>query len=208
MKVYLYVLDTMADWEYALLMAELNTKRYFSNRQQNLEIITVSHNTHPKTTMGGFKIVPDITVKELSLCEEDYLILPGGEQWFEKENEAILIQAKIHVDFNRSVAAICGATLGLAKYGALDSKYHTSSDKHYLKQICPEYKGESLYKDQLVVNDNKLITATGIAPLEFAYEVIKSLNVFSEETLVNWYGLYEKKEPKYFFGLMKSIQNS
>lgn len=205
MKIYLYVLNTMADWEYALLMAELNSKRYFSNRQQNLEIIMVSHNTNPKTTMGGFKIVPDITVKEMSLSENDYLILPGGEQWFEKENESILIQAKMHIDLNRRVAAICGATLGLAKYGALDSKYHTSSDKNYLKHICPDYKGESFYKEQLVVVDQNLITATGIAPLEFAYEVIKSLNIFSEETLVNWYGLFEKKEPKYFFGLLNSI---
>lgn len=28
-KVYLYVFDTMADWEIGYLMAELNTGRYF-----------------------------------------------------------------------------------------------------------------------------------------------------------------------------------
>ena len=107
-----------------------------------------------------------------------------------------------------NVAAICGATTGLAKHGALDSKLHTGSDKKYLKMVCPEYRGEEYYKDAIVVNYKGLITASGIAPIEFSYEVIKNLKVFSDETLNNWYGLYDKKEAKYFFGLMKSLENN
>ena len=48
----------------------------------------------------------------------------------------------------------------------------------------------------------------GVAPVEFTREVIRNLKVFSDETLNNWYGLYDKKEAKYFFGLMNSLQNS
>jgi len=207
MKVYFYILNTMADWEYGYLLAELNSKRYFSHPKKELEIITVSHDKSPKTTMGGFKITPDITVAEMSFSEEDFLILPGGDQWLEKDNAEILIKAKSLIDDDMNVAAICGATLGLAKHGALDSKLHTGSDKNYLKMICPEYKGEEFYRDQAAVNDKNLITATGVAPLEFTYEVIRNLKVFSDETLNNWYGLYSTKEAKYFFGLMKSMQN-
>jgi putative intracellular protease/amidase len=206
MKVYFYILDTMADWEYGFLLAELNSKRYFSHPKKDLEIITISHDKSPKTTMGGFKVVPDSAIHEMNFSEGDFLILPGGDTWLEKENEAILMKSKTLIDNDMNVAAICGATVGLARHGALDSKLHTSSDKNYLKMMCPDYRGEDFYKDAVVVNHKNLITATGVAPIEFTYEVIKNLKVFSDETLTHWYGLYDKKEAKYFFGLMKSLQ--
>ena len=39
--------------------------------------------------------------------------------------------------------------------------------------LCKNYRGENLYENKFVVIDNNLITATGLAPLEFSYEVIK-----------------------------------
>lgn len=206
MKVYFYILNTMADWEYGFLLAELNSKRYFLPSKKNLEIITVSNDKNAKTSMGGFKITPDITINELDFSNDDFLILPGADKWL--ENEEILIKSKEFINNDMNVAAICGATIGLAKHGALDTKLHTSIDKEYLKMLCPEYRGEEHYKDAIVVNNKRLITASGIAPIEFSYEVIKNLKVFSDETLNNWYGLYDKKEAKYFYGLMKSLENN
>jgi putative intracellular protease/amidase len=208
MKVYFYILDTMADWEYGFLLAELNSKRYFLHSKKNLEIITVSNDKNTKTSMGGFKITADITINELDFSNDDLLLLPGADKWLENENEEILIKSKDFINNDMNVAAICGATIGLAKHGALDSKLHTSIDKEYLKMLCPEYRGEEHYKDTLVVNNKRLVTASGIAPIEFSYEVIKNLKVFSDETLNNWYGLYDKKESKYFYGLMKSLENN
>ena len=208
MNVYFYIINTMADWEYGFLLAELNSKRYFLPSKKNLEIITVSNDKNTKTSMGGFKITPDITIHELDFSNEDFLILPGADKWLENEHEEILIKSKEFINNDMNVAAVCGATIGLAKHGALDSKLHTSIDREYLKMLCPEYRGEEHYKDAIVVNYKNLITASGIAPIEFSYEVIKSLKVFSDETLSNWYGLYDKKEAKYFYGLMKSLENS
>lgn len=208
MKVYFYILNTMADWEYGFLLAELNSKRYFLNSKKDLELITVSNDKNAKTSMGGLKITPDITISEMDFSDEDFLILPGADKWLEPENEEILLKSKEFINDDMNVAAICGATMGLAKYGALDSKLHTSNDKEYLKMICPEYRGEKYFEDTVVVNNKGLITASGIAPIEFSYEVIKNLKVFSDETLANWYGLYDKKEAKYFFGLMNSLENS
>jgi putative intracellular protease/amidase len=205
MKVYFYILDTMADWEYGFLLAELNSKRYFLPSKKDLEIITVSNDKKAKTSMGGIKITPDITTDELDFTNEDFLILPGADKWLENEHKEILIKSKEFINNDMNVAAICGATFGLAQYGALDSKLHTSNDKEYLKMICPQYRGEAHYQDAIVVNHKRLITASGIAPIEFSYEVIKNLEVFSDDTLKNWYGLYDKKEAKYFFGLMKSL---
>lgn len=41
--------------------------------------------------------------------------------------------------------------------------------------VCPNYKGEQLYKMEPAVCDENLITASGVAPLEFAMEVLKKL---------------------------------
>ena len=92
---------------------------------------------------------------------------------------------KAYIEQIINVAAICGATLGLANVGALDNKKHTSNDKALLKQVCKNYKGEHLYEDTPAVRDGNLITATGIAPLEFTFGVLKLLNVFGEDTLIN-----------------------
>lgn len=207
MKVYFYILDTMADWEYGFLLAELNSKRYFLPSKKDLEVITVSRDKSAKTSMGGLRITPDITLSEMNISAEDFLILPGADKWLESENEEILIKAKELIEKDRNVAAICGATIGLAKHGALDAKSHTSNDKGYLQMVCPAYQGEKNYQDSVVVNSENLITASGIAPLEFSSEVLKNLNVFSAETLENWYGLYAKEEAKYWYGLMQSLGN-
>lgn len=105
------------------------------------------------------------------------------------------------------VAAICGATIGLAKKGLLDSAYHTSNDLEYLKMIVPNYSGEKYYKREVAVNDKNLVTASGIAPLEFTVEVIRLLDVFKPEVLNLWLNLYKTHESRYFFELMDKIKN-
>ena len=50
-KVYLYVFDTMADWEIGYLMAELNTGRYFKKGLESLEVMTVGIDRSPVTTI-------------------------------------------------------------------------------------------------------------------------------------------------------------
>jgi putative intracellular protease/amidase len=104
------------------------------------------------------------------------------------------------------VAGICGATIALADNGLLDNKRHTSNDIEVLKIFCKKYKGENLYENKFAVVDGNLITATGLAPLEFTFEVIKKINVMETNTLNAWYNLYKTKEPKYFFELMKSLE--
>lgn len=72
--------------------------------------------------------------------------------------------------------------------------------------ICPKYSGEHFYQDKAAITEKNLITASGIAPVEFSYEVLKLLNVFRETTLEAWYNLYTKKETKYFYELMDSLK--
>lgn len=206
-KVYLYVFDTMADWETGYLIAELNSGRYFKKGLAPVEVITVGVDQNPVTTMGGLKILPSISVDECHLESTDVFILPGGETWTEEIHEPILKKASKALGEGTVVAAICGATVGLAKMGLLDSRRHTSNDLEYLKMICPTYQGVPYYEMEPAVTDGNLVTASGVAPLEFAMHVLKVLDVFAPETLHAWFHLYQTHEPKYFFELMGSIES-
>lgn len=204
--VYLYVFDTMSDWEIGYLAAELNSGRYFRQGVAPAKIVTVGIEKTPVTTMGGLKIMPDMKVEECSINSVDALILPGGNTWTEAIHVPILKMAEKCVKEGIVVGAICGATIGLAQAGLLESRWHTSNDLAYLKMICPSYTGEDYYKVESAVTDGNLITASGVAPLEFSVHVLKALDVFSPKTLDAWYRLNKTHEPEYFYELMNSIQ--
>ena len=204
MNIYLYVLDTLADWEISLLIAEINSGRYLKKGIEKPQIIKVGNDLTSIKTMGGIEISPDMDVDKMDIKNGDLIILPGADTWQNGNNQKII--DKIKENPNITVAAICGATAALADNGILDNRKHTSNDKEYLKMVCKNYKGENFYEYKLVVVDNNLITATGIAPLEFTYEVIKKINIMENDTLEAWYGLFKTKEPKYFFELMNSIK--
>jgi putative intracellular protease/amidase len=204
--VYLYIFDTMADWEVGYLNAELNSGRYYRKGSQPLKIVTVGIDNTPVITMGGIKIIPDIGYKEFIIEDAAALILPGGNTWTESIHDPILKKTEECLQKGAIVGAICGATMGLAEKGMLNNRWHTSNDLGFLKMTCPNYEGEVYYKQEPAVTDRNLITASGIAPLEFTVHVLKKLDVFSLETLDSWYNLYCTHEPKYFYELISSIQ--
>jgi putative intracellular protease/amidase len=205
--VYLYVFDTMADWEIGYLTAELNSGRYYKKGLAPSKIVTVGTSKTPVITMGGLSILPDIELHECTMENADALILPGGNTWTEQVHDPILSMAEQFLKEGIIVAAICGATIGLARKGLLDSSRHTSNDLGYLKMICPGYEGEQYYKQEPAVADGNLITASGIAPLEFSLHILKALDVFSAKTLDSWYHLYKTHKAEYFYELMDSIQS-
>ncbi|BCZ47267.1 glutamine amidotransferase [Clostridium gelidum] len=204
--VYLYVFDTMADWEIGYLSTEINSGRYYKKGLMPLKVVTVGITKTPITTMGGLTILPEIELKECSDKDAAALILPGGNTWTEAIHAPIIRMAEKYLEKGIAVGAICGATIGLAMGGVLNKRAHTSNDLGYLKMVCPSYDGEKYYKQECVVTDGSLITASGIAPLEFTLHVLKILEIFLPETLDAWYNLYKTQESKYFFKLMNSIQ--
>ena len=204
--VYLYVFDTMADWEIGYLTAEINSGRYYKKGLMPLKVVTVGISKTPITTMGGLTILPEIELKECNTYDAAALILPGGNTWTEAIHAPVIRMAEKYLEEGIVVGAICGATIGLAIGGVLNKRDHTSNDLGYLKMVCPSYDGEKYYKQECVVTDGSLITASGIAPLEFTLHILKILDVFLPETLDSWYKLYKTKDSKYFFELMNSIQ--
>ena len=200
---YLYVFDTLADWETGYILAELSSGRFFKDTAPSYEVITVSSSLAPITTMGGVKILPDLPLEEVAEAPAGILILPGGETWLEPFHDPIFDTVKAFLNASIPVAAICGATAGLASRGFLDACTHTSNDLGYLKAVCPAYRGESYYLAQSVVTEGNLITASGLAPLDFARAILKKLDVFHATTLEAWYKLHQTGEAQYFYSLMK-----
>ena len=208
MKVYIYILNTLADWEIGYLTAELNSGRFLDKTRPPVELIKIGNTTEPIKTMGGITITPDENIDNIKFEEDDLLILPGADTWTEEENKKIIDIVSSIIDEKVIIAAVCGATIALANKGILNNRKHTSNDLEVLKMFCPEYTGENFYLNQPAVTDDNLITASGIAPLEFSYELLKRTNLMKTETLEAWYQLYKTNDSKYFYALMESIEGA
>ena len=72
--------------------------------------------------------------------------------------------------------------------------------------FCPNYSGSKFHTNEPAVTDDNLITASGLAPLEFSHEVFKKAGVMKKNTLEAWYGLFKTRDPKYFSMLMESLE--
>jgi putative intracellular protease/amidase len=205
MNAYLVVVDTLADWEIGYLAAELHSRRFFANPLAEFGFRRVGLTDAAVTSMGGAMHVPDLVLADLVLEAGDVLILPGSERWDQPELRPMLELARDALDAGHNVAAICGAVDGLASVGALDARRHTSNDLGFLKQACPSYRGEKLYRHEPAVRGDNLLTATGLAPLEFSAEVLKMLKVWRPETIRAWYQLHKTRKERWYHALVASM---
>ena len=187
-NVYLFVFDSMADWEYSFAVAGINNPRFQKNPGR-YRIITVGLTRETVTTMGGLRVQPDLSLSEIETEDAAMLILPGGDVWETGGNCAAIDLARIFFIEGVPVAAICAATLALARAGMLDDFHHTSNSREYL--AATGYRGGKFYCDVPAVSDENVITASGLAPLEFAREIFKTLDLYSAAALDSWYALFK-----------------
>lgn len=68
---------------------------------------------------------------------------------------------------------------------------HTSNHILYLKNVAQEYSGDKNYIDSLAVRDKNIITANGIAPIEFAKEIFQKLKLYSDNDIEKWFQLFK-----------------
>jgi putative intracellular protease/amidase len=193
------VYDGLADWEVGHLLAELRTGRYTGTRW---DVVTVGASDAAITTMGGVRILPDMSLGELDPAASDLLILPGGDMWDAGGGEAFAAAAGRFLDDGVPVAAICGATAGLARAGLLDSRRHTSAAAEYL--AATGYSGGEHYVDERAVVDGDLITAGPQSPVQFACATLRRLGLASDRTLRAYEQLFHGGDPAAFGVLMQA----
>lgn len=203
--LYLFVTDTLADWEPGHVIAELRSGRYLKDPSSRYDIVLCGSTLEGITTMGGIPMVPKVRVEDVRPRENDILVLPGADTWLDPGKEPVMETVRQLLEDGVVVAAICGATLALANAGLLDSRPHTSNDLMALKMFCPGYRGEHFYRNEPAVTDGNLITASGLAPVEFAHHIFRKLDVMSPAALEAWHGLFTTRRPEFFYNLMESV---
>lgn len=203
--IYVYVPDTLADWEIGYVTAELHSGRFFKKNAPQVLLKTVGCSREPIQTMGGLTVVPDCVVEEIAVRETSVLLLPGGNTWSDPKHAAILQKAGALLAAGATVCAICGATAALAGVGLLDNRPHTSNGPGFLEMFAPAYRGTGFYVDQPSVVDGSLITAAGTGGLLWAKQILERLGVFAPDTLEAWYAYYSTGKPQYFYALMQTL---
>lgn len=89
-KVYVYLLNTTADWEIGHICAELNSRRFFKKDAEEINLKYVSASKETVRTMGGLTVTPDCLVDDISIDEKTVLILPGADTWNDESNNKVL----------------------------------------------------------------------------------------------------------------------
>jgi len=198
--VHLAVYDRLADWEFGFATVGIGTPD-FQRRPGRYQVRTVGLGTGPVTTAGGLRITPDLAVADLDPAGSAMLILPGAGTWESGDNEPFAKTARRFLDAGVPVAAICGATFGLAVEGLLDDRDHTSNVVDYL-EMAPGYAGAERYRQVRAHRDRGLITAGAASPVEFAREIFAELDLYEPAVLDAWYGMYSTGDPAWFGKLM------
>jgi len=171
--VYLLVVEGFADWEPAHAVAELR-------RHGKFRVESVGLTLAPVTSMGGLTVLPSKTVANVDISDVAVFILPGGDRWEKDAVEPQLETLLRQLDgAGVPIAAICGATVAIARIGLLRGRRHTSNGLEYLQSHVPGYGEAGTYVDAPAVRDAKLITASGLADVEFARELFEELDVLT-----------------------------
>ena len=182
--VYLLVVPGFADWEPAHAVAELR-------RHGHYRVEVVGFSTDAVQSMGGLTVQPTRTLADVDPADVAVFILPGGDRWEQQPLEPELKTLLHTLDLTGvPIAAICAATTAVARAGLLRGRRHTSNGLSYLQQQVPEYTENESYVDAPAVRDRGLITASGLADVEFASAIMTELEVLSGDDRTVWTTLF------------------
>lgn len=204
-NIYIYLLDTMADWEIGYILQGL-TRQDMAD-EVKYQVKTVGITKKPIRTLGGMTMVPDCSIDEISQDLVGALLLPGADTWKEEVHKPVLDLALLCIDQNILVAAICGATLALADLGVLNNRTHTSNSLEFLTAFSTEYIGSPFYVNEMAVRDGNVITASSAGGLLWAKLILECLSIYRKEVIDAWYGYFSTGRLEYFMDLMEASQN-
>src|SRR5256886_9765676 len=182
--VYFLAVPGFADWEGAHALAELRRHGHY-----RVQVMGLSHDA--SQVMGCLTVQPTAAFGELDPGDVAVFILPGGDRWEQQPVERELGAALKTLQARAvPIAAICAATTAVARAGLLAGRRHTSNGLEYLQQHVPDYAGSAMYVDAPAVRDRGLITASGLADVEFAEEIMAELGVLSDSDRSYWTSLF------------------
>lgn len=184
--VLFVILDDYAEWEGAYLSSAIRELT-----QSEVEVKTLSINSLPLKTIGGFTILPDYN---LTTIPDEYLglILIGGNSWKNKEANALFPIIEDALRQQKVIASICYAAEFMAANGFFNTVNHTSNGIEGIFAWKDHiYTNESAYRNTQSVRDGNFVSANGTASLEFARDTLRALNIVEEREISEWYALHK-----------------
>lgn len=170
-RIAILLTNGYADWECAYLNG-------IGSAYYRIETVNVTPNGDRVVSQGGLQTIPDDSQASIDPGTFDALVLCGGTIWETDDAPDIRQLALNFLKEGKNVAAICGATLALAKAGILDDKRHTSNAPGFLTEHAKHYHGGSLYVDEVTaIEDQNVITAPGHAPARFSAAVFRAVGI-------------------------------
>lgn len=161
--------EGFADWETALLNA--GARQYYG-----ITTLFATPGGKPVRSAGGLLVTPDVAVEDIDVGAIDALVVNGGTAWSQPDAPDISATLMAARDAGKTVAAICDATLALARAGLLDGIAHTSNSAENLAPTG--YAGAAHYRDQpSAVVSGRIVTAPGTAPVSFMGGVLETLGL-------------------------------
>lgn len=191
--VYVAVFEGFADWQVALALSEIR-------RPGDWQVRTAGFTGGPVISMSGLQVVPDIRLDRLDLEAAALLVLPGGHLWLPHEIEQITHAARCVHEAGAPVAAIDQGVLAVARAGLIDRCRHTGNWIGQISREVPAYQGHEQYDGHvLAVSDGGVITASHLGSVEFAREIIHTLDLYSSSDRDYWYRLFKHAIPPPWF---------
>ncbi|MCR9137958.1 MAG: DJ-1/PfpI family protein [Alphaproteobacteria bacterium] len=170
-KIVIVLTNGYADWECSFLNG-------IGQAYYNVETTKVTPNGDNVISMGGLKTIPDDALETIRPDAFDAMVLCGGTIWETADAPDTASLARSFLDADKTVAAICGGTLALARAGLLDDRRHTSNAAAFLTGNVDAYLGQSHYVDAVTaIDDRNVITAPGHAPARFSAAVFRAVGV-------------------------------
>ncbi len=186
--VHLFVFETMADWEAAYAVAAINNPRLQSGMGR-YRVVTAASTLAPVTTMGGVRIQPDVALDTITAESSAMLVLPGGHAWETGANAEALELAARFIAAGTPIAATCAATLALTRAGLLDHLRLSGDSREFL--ISSGFRGAGFYCGIPARADHSAIGSVEAAPIDFAREIFRMLNLKSIASTEPWYGVFK-----------------
>lgn len=181
-KLAILLTKGYADWECAFITG-------IGRAYYGLEIRIFSPDGAPIVSQGGLQTTPDEALENLTPDAFDILVICGGGIWETEQAPEMSHLVDGFLEADKHVAAICGATLALAKAGVLDDRKHTSNALEFLAKGAKPYRGMSHYVNTVTaIEDQRIITAPGHAPAHFSAAVFKAAGI-DENTIAEFLGM-------------------
>ena len=183
-SIAVLVFDGFADWEPAYALTGVR-------RWGGRAVTTVGYGPSTVLSMGGLRVQPEAILESVTPATTELLLLPGGDPWLEAYPASRLEPVlSLLAAGGVTIAAICGATVAVARAGLLRGRRHTSNGASFLERHAPGYETRALYAETLAVSDTGVITASGLGAVEFAREIFMALRIFEESDLAMFVDMY------------------